>query len=459
MNRFHALCLALAGPAAIAAPGPGASAAEVRFLADSTQAERWQLANGLRVVVRHIPRARAAAITFVIGGGTDHDPAGREGFAALVAEAAYYSATGDVPERTREEMEGLRPLGWSLKVTGDNLQMGEVVTPAQLPGTLHQMAQRFRGVTLTEPGFQRALAAVKTDLAERYGGRPDHALYYGARELGRTGNPERARRFATGRGLAGVKAEDVKRRLAQLLVPANTVLGIAGNVGEVDLARLIENELGALPAGAEIPHDTTRFRAADLVEVVAGVTAPVGTVGIIAPAITDTSHSSFYLHTLLFGSVLTEGWGRPDPPLTSRLQYPVLDDPGLVRFYPPIDQLDTIRTAEEFNLTVRQVPTPEPDSQLIERFRRGILWLFGGPLEVGMVARARVDPSVVYNISAAEAARERWAGAEFWDGYRERLARCTAADIDRWRGWFLKRDHQVRLAFRPAKPGDQPSRR
>lgn len=450
MNRLKASFLGLAVLAGCAAHVPGTLAAEVRQLPDSTRLESWRLPNGLRVVVRHIPRSRAAAITFAVGGGSDHDPAGREGFASLVSEVVYFSATGDVPERKREEMESLRPLGWSVKATGDFTQFGEVASPTQFPGVFHQMAQRFKSVTVTEAGLKSAAVTVQRELAGRFAGRVDHALYYGVRELGKTGDLARARRFASGRGVQGVKVADVQKRIAEILVPANAVLSIAGNVGGVDLQRLIERELGSLAPGVAIPHDTVSFRAADRVEPMPGVVEPVGVVGIIAPALTDTLHAEFYLHALVFAAMGGESWGQPKPPLTSLFQYPVLDDPGLVRYYAPIIIADSIRVAEEFNLTMRQVPMLDPESDALDRFRAGILWLFGGPLGETMAARARTESSVVFNISAAQAARELWADEKFWDGYRERLQQATSQSSDRWRGYFVTTRNQVRLGFKPA---------
>ena len=77
-------------------------------LPDSTAAESWRLANGLEVRVRYVPGAVGVATTMAYRAGSAYEPAAREGLANLLAEIQFTAAAGDVPERTREEMDSLR---------------------------------------------------------------------------------------------------------------------------------------------------------------------------------------------------------------------------------------------------------------------------------------------------------------------------------------------------------------
>ena len=142
------LALVLAASAALAGVARADGPTPLR---DSTVADHWKLANGLTVVTRHIPRALGVAITVAYPTGSDGDPAGRPGLTRLAAEVEMMAPAGDVPERTREEMESLRPLGWSIKVGRRSVQLAEVATREQFPGVLRQMATRMRGVTVN-PG-------------------------------------------------------------------------------------------------------------------------------------------------------------------------------------------------------------------------------------------------------------------------------------------------------------------
>ena len=72
-------------------------------LADSSVVERWTLANGLRVVTRHIPRARDVAVTVGYRFGMDDDPAERPGLAELVGDLVFTSATAVFHAFVRQE--------------------------------------------------------------------------------------------------------------------------------------------------------------------------------------------------------------------------------------------------------------------------------------------------------------------------------------------------------------------
>src|SRR5438093_1542124 len=182
-------------------------------LPDSTVCESWLLPNGLGVTTRHVPRTSAVSITVAYRIGNAGDPTGREGLARLLAEAAFTAAAGEIPERTRDEMESLRPLGWNLEVGTRSTLLTEIASPAQLPVALR-------------PGLRQI---TRSDLA-----------------------------------------------------------------------------------------------------------SPLGVVGIIAPALTDTAHPEFYLNALVIGSLCKDQWDPPAPPLTTRFKYSALDDPDLVRIYPPV---------------------------------------------------------------------------------------------------------------------------
>jgi hypothetical protein len=186
---------------------------------------------------------------------------------------------------------------------------------------------------------------------------------------------------------------------------------------------------------------------------------PLGAVGIVAPALTDSMHADFYLHTLWFASLLNDAWGKAQAPLTSRFQFPLLDDPTMVRFYPPIEPVDSVRTSEEFDLSMREILPPQEPDDSFDQLRDRVSWLFGGPMEIRMAVRARTDPSVLYNLSSAAAARAMWGDEVFWSQYRARLGASSNGHVNQWRGYFLRASNQVSLAFRPERTSGKTSRR
>jgi len=180
LNRT-AVPLALPLVLLLVLPGARPTLAAPTLLADSTYADRWTLPNGLEVVTREVPGAPDVSVSWGYRFGLDNDPADKPGLASLLAEVGYAAAAGDIPERTREEMESLRPGGWSLKVTRRQTLFSETAKPGQLAGVLRQVATRMRGVTVTDSGLKRARATVRRLMGEKYFGSVDQMLHWQVR--------------------------------------------------------------------------------------------------------------------------------------------------------------------------------------------------------------------------------------------------------------------------------------
>jgi len=157
-----------------------AAPAAAQMRADSTVADAWKLANGLEVRTLHVPHAPGVSITLAFRAGSGYDPAGREGLSELLAELQFTSAAGDVPERTREEMASLRPLGWESRPGTRLVRFTEIATRTQLAGVLQQVAKRLAGVQVTEAGLKAALVSVRRDAGGRLFGQPSDVLYWRA---------------------------------------------------------------------------------------------------------------------------------------------------------------------------------------------------------------------------------------------------------------------------------------
>src|SRR5262249_10332599 len=144
-------------------------------------------------------------------------------------------------------------------------------------------------------------------------------------------------RAATGRGIQGVGLKEIQQRMSAVFVPSNAVLSVAGNVGAIPLRALIQSEFGSIPAGAPVRHPApASLDSAASTVPQPGASRPIGVLGLIAPALDDTTHAAFYLQLALVGAHCSRSWGRPDAPLTSRFYYSIFDDPEMARFYPPV---------------------------------------------------------------------------------------------------------------------------
>lgn len=447
----HACWLVSSALALFAMLPPAPSAAEPRRLADSTIVDSWTLPSGLRVVTRHVPMAEAVAIAVCYPSGTDRDPEQREGLSSLLAEVAFTAPAGTVPERTRAEMDLLRPQGWMVKVTRRFTQLIENASYTNFPGVLHQVCERLRGVTVTEPALKDAVAQVRGELSANYDGRPERALHYLAGELSGGTTFEGALRYGSGAGLDRITARDAQQFLGDRFTPSSAVLSIAGNLKDYDVRRMLDHELSQLPGGDPAPPvrwGTLRSAQASLSR--GDLTEPRGVFAVLAPELNPTDHPGFYRFCLLFGSYCRGRWGDPEPPLTTRFQYSLGDDPELARYYPPVTVGAHLSLEDEVRLTLAEYVMAPADSVSRQRLIRGVAWILGGPMPRETLLRARKDPATLSALCSNMAARAIYGDDGFWTEYLRRFE--TAPDEEpRWSAWFLEPKHQVQLLFTPAR--------
>ncbi|MFN8587712.1 MAG: hypothetical protein U0704_07890 [Candidatus Eisenbacteria bacterium] len=447
--RPHLRAFLLALPLLLALPAAVRSAE----LPDSTTTDAFRLANGLEVRVRRVPGAAGVAMSVAYRAGHAYDPAGREGLAALLAELEFTAPAGDIPERTREEMDGLRPQGWGLQVNDRLAVLTEIATRDRFPGVLHQVAARMRGVQPTAGDLTRALASVRADQGQRRLGRADLALYYRVRDLARGENDEQLLRRATARGLEGLALKDVNALLRRTFVPANACLAIAGDFGDMDLHALVEHEFGGIPAGAAQPEAAV----APLVpgrrsSPFLGLDQPIGTVGVIAPAVEDTLHPAFFLAMIISGPYVTNTLGRPAAPLTSRFQYSLFDEPDLVRFNlsPAAGETKPEVLHEQLSWLMDKLSETQLERGMFEAVRHNVLWLVGGPLPMSVREQMRRQPGSLGTLATGMASRTLWKGDAFWAEYLGRL-QTTLRGHNTFAAWLTDPSHQAVLLLTPKR--------
>jgi hypothetical protein len=394
--------------------------------ADSTVRESWRLANGLEVRTLHLPGAGGVAVTLAFRAGSGYEPAGLEGLSELLAEVQFTAPAGDIPERAREEMASLRPLGWESRPGSRLVRFTEVATRAQLPGVLQQAARRLAGVTPTDADVHRALAEVRRDLGSRLFGDPADALYWRTAALARGLDDQRLVRLA---GLAAFErfgAADVAPWLKRWYHAGNASLGLAGDLSGLDVRALVESLFGALQGGAANP-DTVELRLHGLRRSVPwkGLDAPVAAIAVVAPPLTDSLHPGFYASMLFTGPALSQMWGGPKAPLRTRFQYSLMDEPELVRFYPPAadKERDPEHVAGALYELLRVVGGQQVAGPMLIRVKRSVRWLIGGELPPEVRARLRTDPAGLATVANGLATRALWMGDGFWSGYLKRFDR------------------------------------
>lgn len=452
--RLHRSALLVAALLAAALAAPASADLGPVTMPDSTVLHDWRLENGLRVTARDIAGAHGIAVTLATPLGTDRDSADRRGLAEVSAEIAYTAGAGDVPARTREQMSSLRPLGWSLKVTPYATQMSEVASTRQLPGVLQELATRMRDLHVTPEILQASVATVRRHLGERYVGVPDQALYYRVREfaLGRT--EQQVHDLAAGRDLDRIGVDDVRAELATFLTPANCVLSLAGDLRGLDVPAIVKATFGSLAPGDPAPAPPSlAFHGTMRVEERSDVTRPVAVIGLFAPSLSDSMHPSFYLGMMVFGTQAKRTWGAPTPPVQSRFQYSILDDPALVRVYPKVavDTRDPKVPQEEVSWTAKELGGMTVKLEDYDDLRHSVMWILGGPLPSELLKLVRRNPQALNTLSNTMATRELWGGEAYWAGYRARFNPRVVPGFERWARALASPRNEAVLMFVPAK--------
>ncbi len=452
LRRLTAAAVPAALVVAVCLAEPAADDFQARSLDDQSRLSSWTLPSGLRVVVRELPGARHVAIATAFPVGADHDPPGREGAARLMAELYFTAGTGLLPDRTRAELDHLRPDGWGVQVSPRLTLFTEVVTPAQFPEVLRQTAARLDGVQLTPALLKRARATVTEQLGDVHFRNPATALYYEVRDEGRDRLDERMVTLATGKGIAAITLAEARRRLERHYGPARAVLSVAGDVRTEELRGMVQSFFGPLAARGEAPDAPADSLTPGYQAGLRGtVGAPVGVVGVIAPALADTLHPAFYLASLLLGSAANHSWGAAGPPLATRFEYRLFDDPSLARFYPPPDPSDPSGRSLSVALSrladqARESPVPRDQ---VETLRASLDWLLGGPLRPALRQQLPHEPTLPATVANNAAVRELWGGEGFWAAYRERFMRTDRADWDRALRMLGEQGRHIARQFNP----------
>jgi hypothetical protein len=432
---------------AVAAPARSAP------LPDSTVADAWRLENGLEVRTRHIPGAKGVAVTLAFRAGSGYEPAGLEGLSDLLAELEFMGAAGDVPERTRAEMSSLRPLGWETRGGARLVRFTEIATVAQLPGVLQQFATRLAGVNVTDAALKQALAQVRRDAGLRLFGDPADVLYWRVAAQARGLNDEQMVRRAGMPGLSKLTPKDLAARLRDWYQPGNASLALAGDLSNLDVHAVVGALFGKLPGGAALPDTVqVRLQAGKRTQTWKDLTAPVGVVAIAAPPLTDSLHAGFYLGMLVTGAGFTTSWGAPPPPLTARFEYSLLDEPELLRFYPPVraDATDPELLAGAVYEQLQVVGGQMVPSTIMARVRKSVRWLLGADLPSEILVRFRSEPGAMGTLSGGMATRALWMGDAFWTGYLARFDRLALGHSNFYE-WLADAKHQTILLLTPGK--------
>jgi hypothetical protein len=312
------------------------------------------------------------------------------------------------------------------------------------------MATRMRGVTVTPAAVKSALATLKRESGEELFGAADEALYFQVRPYSQGATSGDVVDLAAMKALDKVTPKDVAQRLAAF-APAHAVLAIAGDLGGINLHALIDHEFAGIAAGSP-PDDPAgpAFRPTMNVASRPDIDHPIGVVAVHAPALTDSLHPLFFMSLLLMGQDCQQEW-PVQPPVRSRFRYAILDEPDLVRFYPPVprDSTSPRVLAATFEGTITELANKIIYPEVYEPLRDNVLWLLGGPMPPRVLRNVRTDGAALNVLCGSMAARELTGGETFWAEYRRRFVAPNARQFMRSVLYVTGQKQQSCLLFTP----------
>jgi zinc protease len=215
-------------------------------------AERFQLANGLTVMLRPIKGARMVALIVLYSIGADHDPEGRSGLAHMVEHVYVTAAAGQEKARTVDQF-ARRYQGQANAQTGDRHTVIGVVFPEkELDRELADAGARMGSLQITNTDLDRERPRLLEEIGKMFGQFPPLAALNVARELARP-TPRGGRHGGLPEHIRGITIEEIQAHWQRYYKPKNAVVVLAGAVDSAPARRAISDHFAKLPAGQDGP--------------------------------------------------------------------------------------------------------------------------------------------------------------------------------------------------------------
>jgi zinc protease len=214
--------------------------------------ERFQLDNGLAVLVRPVQRSEQAAILVLYRIGGDHDPKGQCGLAHLIEHLYITAAAGTVEARTFQEFAKRYSKGWEA-FTGDRFTILATVFPSRdLDLELRDAADRMGDLRITKSDLDREYPRIDQELHNMFERIPALAAFNNARELLRP-TPQMGRRGGVMSQIKAISLTDVHKRWQRYYKPRNATLIVAGGVKAPAVHKAVLSIFAKLPEGQKMP--------------------------------------------------------------------------------------------------------------------------------------------------------------------------------------------------------------
>jgi len=214
--------------------------------------ERYQLDNGLTVILRPILGAKSTDLVVLYSIGSDHDPEGQSGLSHAVEHLYLTAAAGDRNARTIEEISRRYPEGANGQ-TGHRYTVFSTAFPEKdLDLELRDAAARMGSLRVTAEDLDRERPRLLNEISNMFGGFPALSAINNARELVRpTAHGGRAGGLAA--HVRAITPEQVQAFWQRYYKPRNAIVALAGAVDRAVARKAIAEHFGKLPAGEQRP--------------------------------------------------------------------------------------------------------------------------------------------------------------------------------------------------------------
>ncbi|MEP7070875.1 MAG: pitrilysin family protein [Verrucomicrobiota bacterium] len=221
--------------------------------ADAGEIQRFELSNGLRILVREDARLPLIAAAAVFRCGLLAETPGTSGITRLTAKTLLKGTT----TRNAEEISTLiENVGGAIGAEGGNnsLALRMEVTAPDLALGIDLLADVLLHATMPSPEVEREkevqLARIKEQEEE-----PTSVARNLVRETLFPDHPFALRREGTPQSIRGLTSENLRAFRDRYLVARNGVIAIFGNVRAVEVKALLEEKLSGMPAGEPALQD------------------------------------------------------------------------------------------------------------------------------------------------------------------------------------------------------------
>jgi zinc protease len=217
------------------------------------QFERFQLENGLTVIVHRDPSTPMAVVDVLYDvGARDEDPS-RTGFAHLF-EHLMFGGSVNIPEYDEPlQLAG----GENNAYTTNDLTNYYCQLPSENLETAFWLeSDRMLSLAFSEKSLNVQRKVVCEEFKEHYLNKPYGDTWHLLREMAYTRHPYRW--MTIGRELSHIeeaKLSDVKAFFFKHYTPANAILVVAGNVDTGEVRRLAGQWFGGIPSGERYVRD------------------------------------------------------------------------------------------------------------------------------------------------------------------------------------------------------------